>query len=515
MDPDFDEFVSADTTALYLSSTGSKTVGHLLWGDGVRHLSGGAQNGRTNVRARGRAGWVDPDALGGRSLLEFYFIDVGQGDGTLIKTPDFRHILIDGGYPRAAQPTRKSAADFVDWKFFNDYGSKVITLDAMIASHNDFDHYGGLADLLDVEQNDELDAQTVTVERFYHAGVSWWRKPRSGGAPGFNGRWLGEVRNTDGTTWLVQLLGDRVHAVSALDTAAAQQLQGAWAEFIAKVVETKTGSGGPTPIVRLGRDPASIAAEEPQFLPGFAAADGDVRIHVLAPVPRAVGGQPALRRLTADQAQNTNGHSVLLRVDYGRTRTLLTGDLNKRAQHTLLEDYAGQRLAFKCDVAKACHHGSEDVSFEFLQAMEAGATIISSGDGEGHDHPRPRVVAASGVTGHLTIADDEIQTPLVYATELARSVSFGDPFRLILDPLTTTPETLDGARFEGGDLHFTTRPPGALNPERKKRRMQTTDVVAGLVYGLVNVRTDGDRLLCATMDEKEGSFAVKSFRSRF
>ena len=515
MDPGFDEFISADTTPIYRSSTGPQKAGYLLWGDGLRHLPGGTRDGRTNVRARGRDGWVATAALGGRSLLEFYYIDVGQGDGTLIKTPDFRHILIDGGYTRAAQPTRKSAADFVDWKFVKDYGSRAIALDAMIASHNDFDHYGGLADLLDVEQNEELDAETVTVEAFYHAGISWWRKPRPGGAPGFSGRWLGEVRQTDGTTWLAQLLGDRAHAVSALNTAAPQQLQGEWAEFMAKVVATQTGSGVPTPIVRLGRDLASIAAEEPRFLPGFAPADGDLRIHVLAPVPRVVDGRPALRRLNADEAQNTNGHSVLLRVDYGRTRTLLTGDLNKRAQRALLADYAGQRLAFKCDVAKACHHGSEDVSFEFLQAMEAGATVISSGDGEGHDHPRPRVVAASGVTGHLTIEDDEIRTPLIYATELARSVSFGDPFRLVVDPRTTTPLTLEGARFEGGDIHFTTRAPGALNPKTKQRRVRTTDVVAGLIYGLVNIRTDGERLLCATMNEQDGSFAVKAFRSRF
>jgi beta-lactamase superfamily II metal-dependent hydrolase len=467
------------------------------------------------VRARGRSGWVDADTLDGQSLLEFYYIDVGQGDGTLIKTPDFRHILIDGGFSRDAQPTRKSAADFVDWKFARDYGSRSIALEAMIASHNDADHYGGLADLLDVAQTDELDADTVTVEAFYHAGVSWWRKPRQGGAPGFNGRWLGETAKTDGITWLVQLLHDRTHAESVLDRNGAQQLQGEWADFIAKMVDAKSASGAPTPIIRLGRDPASIAADQPLFLPGFSPAEGDLRVHVLAPVPRLVNGGPALRRLSSVDSQNTNGHSITLRVDYGRTRTLLTGDLNKRAQHALLEDYSGQRLAFKCDVAKACHHGSEDVSFTFLQAMEAAATIISSGDGEGHDHPRPRVVAASGATGHLTIEDDEIQTPLVYSTELARSVSLGDPVRLILDPRAAAPETLEGPRFEGGDIHFTIRKPGALNPETRKRRMQRADVVAGLIYGLVNVRTDGERLLCATMNEGDGSFAVKTFRSRF
>ena len=77
-------------------------------------------------------------------------------------------------------------------------------------------------------------------------------------------------------------------------------------------------------------------------------------------------------------------------------RILLTGDLNKASQTALMHDYEGRRLEFKCDVAKACHHGSEDVSYAFMQAMEPAATVICSGDGEGHDHPRPRIVAASG-----------------------------------------------------------------------------------------------------------------------
>jgi len=61
-------------------------------------------------------------------------------------------------------------------------------------------------------------------------------------------------------------------------------------------------------------------------------------------------------------------------------------------------------MEFLCDVAKACHHGSDDVSYEFLSAMRPAVTVISSGDNEGHDHPRPGIVAASATTGHLEIS---------------------------------------------------------------------------------------------------------------
>lgn len=56
----------------------------------------------------------DVGHLGSKALLEVYFIDVGQGDGILIKTPDGRHVMIDGGFPRRNQPIGKNAADFVD-----------------------------------------------------------------------------------------------------------------------------------------------------------------------------------------------------------------------------------------------------------------------------------------------------------------------------------------------------------------------------------------------------------------
>ena len=122
------------------------------------------------MRARGKNGFVSNSALGDESLLEVYFIDVGQGDGVLIRTPDGRHIMIDGGYKRASQPTGKNAADFVDWKFAKDYGRQQIHLDAMLASHNDADHYGGLSDLLNVQAINELDAQERPGGRILSCG---------------------------------------------------------------------------------------------------------------------------------------------------------------------------------------------------------------------------------------------------------------------------------------------------------------------------------------------------------
>ncbi|MTD93053.1 hypothetical protein GIW81_01750 [Hyphomicrobium sp. xq] len=501
----FDDFIGADEAKLY--NDDGKVIRYGLWGDGVKRLGGRQIDGRVKVKLRDKEGWIDAGALGGRSLLEFYFIDVGQGDGILIKTPGFRHILIDAGYPRRSQNTGKSGADFVDWKFVKDYGLDAIHLDALIASHNDYDHYGGLADLLDVEQEGELDAGSMTVEAIYHAGVSWWVKPTGG-------RWLGEMETTDDGKFLVQLLGNRTHARKVTREGADPILQGEWRDFVEKLLVAKTLDGSSTPISRLSRPATAIQSGTSLHLPGFAeASDTEPRVEILGPVEHRVNGKPALRSL-GDTSKNTNGNSILLRVDYGRVRVLLTGDLNKAAQRTLLNDYEGDRLQFKCDVAKACHHGSDDVSFEFLQAMEAGCTVISSGDGEGHDHPRPRIVAASGQTGFVTVERDEVITPLVYSTELARSISVGRAVGLSLDEGGGVRELAQND-FGESKLKYRERGVGALGETNGETLLRNTRVMTRLIYGLVNVRTDGQRILAATMNEKDGSWAIKSFSSRF
>ena len=120
----------------------------------------------------------------------------------------------------------------------------------------------------------------------------------------------------------------------------------------------------------------------------------------------------------------------MLRVDYGRTRVLLTGDLNRVSQAAILRAYTGRRQELQADVAKACHHGSDDVSYEFLQAIRPAVTVISSGDAEGHDHPRAAILAASATTGYLQVEADAIKSPLVYCTEIARSLNVGKISRL-------------------------------------------------------------------------------------
>jgi hypothetical protein len=143
--------------------------------------------------------------------------------------------------------------------------------------------------------------------------------------------------------------------------------------------------------------------------------------------------------------------------------------------------------------------------------MQPAATVISSGDNEGHDHPRPAIIAASAMAGYLQLNnnDDDLLTPLVYSTELGRSIDLGFPSKLEeKDPSGAVIETLTGQALSRATLHIT-------KAKRKTVRLGSTMVVGGLIYGLVNVRTDGDKILCATLDEKDGDWRIRTFRSRF
>ena len=490
--PGFQDFISTDSVTIFPDATGKKPARYGLWGDGV-HLLAGQTETRQEVRIRGAAGWVPRSALGGRSLLEYYFIDVGQGDGVLIKTPDFRHILIDGGYPRKAQPTGKSAADFVDWKFNKDYASDTIVLDAMVSSHIDYDHFGGLSDILDVQQSQELNCQGITVDAFYHSGLSYWAKT--------GGRELGPFQTADGASWFTRVLDDRTSAAAAVDQSVGPKLTGEWRKLIENVLAARTATGDSTPIQRLNQTVG--------WLPGFEPGDV-VSVKVMGPIGRDVGGVPAVLRFGSSDSQNTNGTSVLLRFDFEQTRVLLTGDLNAAAHRALLAEFRGQEAMFACDVAKACHHGSDDISLSFLRYVNAGCTVISSGDEEGHDHPRPRIVAASGLTGHVTTDGDTLVTPLVYSTELARSVQVGT-----LNTIRVGDVDYRGNALMDIQLTSTVTPPGALRPSTVNRRAAGARIMNRLVYGLVNIRTDGKRIVAATMNEGDGSFTAKSFNARF
>ena len=86
---------------------------------------------------------------------------------------------------------------------------------------------------------------------------------------------------------------------------------------------------------------------------------------------------------------NLNNQSLVLRVDFGATSILLTGDAEKEEEETLL---SGQ-FPLEATVLKVCHHGSNSSSHRaFLEAVDPAIALISCGQNNSYGHPHDEVL---------------------------------------------------------------------------------------------------------------------------
>ena len=86
----------------------------------------------------------------------------------------------------------------------------------------------------------------------------------------------------------------------------------------------------------------------------------------------------------------TNDSSIVLRIDYGKTSFLFTGDAEDWTEYMMLDTGA----PLKADVLKVSHHGSSTASTEeFLHAVSPEYAVISAGKGNEYGHPHKVVLS--------------------------------------------------------------------------------------------------------------------------
>lgn len=86
----------------------------------------------------------------------------------------------------------------------------------------------------------------------------------------------------------------------------------------------------------------------------------------------------------------TNEASVIIKITYGSTSFLLTGDSPSEVEQFLVKTY-GEQL--KSDVLKLGHHGSKtSSSAEFLETVQPSIAIVSAGLGNKYGHPHEEVI---------------------------------------------------------------------------------------------------------------------------
>lgn len=107
---------------------------------------------------------------------------------------------------------------------------------------------------------------------------------------------------------------------------------------------------------------------------------GEVKMTVLAPLD--------------PDYDSTNDSSIVLRVDYGETSVLFTGDAETASEKDMLNRYGkGSDGLLDCDIIKVGHHGSSSSSSKnFLQAVNPDFAIISCGEGNKYGHPHREIL---------------------------------------------------------------------------------------------------------------------------
>ena len=121
---------------------------------------------------------------------------------------------------------------------------------------------------------------------------------------------------------------------------------------------------------------------------------GDVLLDIVFPLVPIAG----------EEMKEVNNSSIVLKVLYGKTKILLTGDLEAEAEHLLI--MANDQL--DADILKAGHHGSKTSSSNnFIKAISPNTAVISVGKDNTFGHPSEETLNTFEKAGIKTYRTDE------------------------------------------------------------------------------------------------------------
>jgi len=344
-------------------------------------------------------------------VLRVNFIDVQQGDGAVIETPDGKVMLVDGG-------DNQLFARYLAGRFRGTSLEEPKPIDCILVTHGDADHFLGLPEIQKSETNTKkLKRLFIQPRRVYHNGlVKRPSKKNNKAVP--DSQLLGPTKKVGKKTMLTGLVDDLLQVPDV-------EMNEPFREWKAALKVYNQRSPITFRRLQFGDEAAF------DFLK-----TGDLRIEVLGPLTETVAGEPALKFLgdppegprvghesvTLDEmdsgslsaSHTINGHSIVFRLVYGGFSYLFAGDLNDEASRFLARKHKEKKLDLTADVFKVPHHGSADFSGAFFQAVSPVISVVSSGDENARKeyiHPRSTLMGALGKWSR-------VEEPLIFVTEL-------------------------------------------------------------------------------------------------
>jgi beta-lactamase superfamily II metal-dependent hydrolase len=467
--------IGVDLADLYSTPNGGEPARTLAWGDRVEVLERGADRLKVSTRhypesPDGSVGsepftgylrvprgvpaeriLVPPDEA---AVLKVDFVDVQQGDASVIETPEGKVMLVDGG-------DNQLFARYLAARFPGTSPSQLKEIDCILVSHGDADHFAGLTEIAESETNTEPQKRLfIHPRRVFHNGLV--KRPSSVR----EADQLGPTKESGDETVITGLESDLL----AVPDDQMNKPFKAWKRALERFRER-----GPIEFERLAKGDDKAFS----FLAGE-----DLTVQVLGPIESHVDGAVGLKflgeppkkpfvshpsqRASARRGRSVshtiNGHSVVIRLEFGSWRFLFTGDLNEQAAEALTDAQGRDEVSLRSEVFRVPHHGSADLSHSFFRAVSPILSIVSSGDENARKeyiHPRATLLTALGRHGR---SEDSV----LFVTELVaffETVGWAYPTE------------------ERGE------PPDLERPFFGFRRA---------AWGLVKVRTDGERLLVFT-----------------
>lgn len=117
--------------------------------------------------------------------------------------------------------------------------------------------------------------------------------------------------------------------------------------------------------------------------------------------------------------EDTNNTSIVIRIVYGDTSFLFTGDAEQETEEKILE--SGQNI--ESTVLKVGHHGSStSTSQAFLDAVSPTYAVISCGKDNSYGHPHSETLAKLASAGVEVLRTDELGD--IYCTSDGSEVTF-------------------------------------------------------------------------------------------